>query len=188
MRSFLQYKKKKAIVVAVALAAAAMTTQAQTSSDAPTSFSETYNNWVVRCVTQQVAEGQSATRICEMTQELRQQKNNQRILTMVLQAKKGIEARLGTGVASLTIIAPFGLLFSEGVKLNLLESTLVSISYKTCLPTGCIAVSDLTIDQINELSKADKTTVIMTDTNNQVLKLSLSMAGFRAAWKRLEKL
>jgi len=156
----------------------------EATSEAPTSLTETYRDWVVRCVTQPALEGQTAAaRICEMTQELRQQDSGQRILALSV-----IQSADDADTASLTIVSPFGLLLSAGIQIEVSEAALLDIGFRTCLPAGCIALSDLTADQISALAAGETATVGLTDTNGQSLRLDVSLAGFTAAWNRLKKL
>jgi invasion protein IalB len=156
-------------------------TMAQTVNEAPTSLTETYGDWVVRCVSPAAAEGQPApARVCEMTQELQQQRTGQRVLALSVQ-----KAESG---GRLTVVAPFGLLLAEGVKLSVGETPLVALGFTTCLPAGCIAVSDLEVATMNALAAGDQVVVEMTDTNAQPLKLNVSLRGFTAAWNKLTSL
>lgn len=153
-------------------------TMAQTASEAPTSLTETYGDWVVRCVSPAATEGQPApARICEMTQELQQQQTGQRVLAVSVQ-----KAESG---GRLTVVAPFGLLLSEGVKLSVGETPVAALGFTTCLPAGCIAVSDLEAAALDTLKAGDQAVVEMTDTNAQPVKVNLSLKGFTAAWNRL---
>ena len=156
-------------------------TMAQTVNEAPTSLTETYGDWVVRCVSPEAAEGQPASgRVCEMTQELQQQQTGQRVLALSVQKAESS--------GRLTVVAPFGLLLSEGVKLSVGEMPLVALGFTTCLQAGCIAVSNLEAAAIDTLAAGDQVVVEMTDTNDQPLKLNVSLRGFTAAWNKLASL
>lgn len=155
-------------------------TLAQTADVSPTSLTETYGQWVVRCVTPAAAEGaEPTTQICEMSQELRQRETNQRVLAVSLQQRK-------EEGASLTIVAPFGLLLSEGVKIEVGEVKLLNAAFRTCLSAGCVAVADLAQADIDVLAAGETATVLMADTNNQELRINVSLTGFTAAWNRLK--
>jgi invasion protein IalB len=157
----------------------------QATAEAPTSLTETYRDWVVRCATAPSVEGQTASpvRICEMTQELRQQDSGQRVLALSV-----IQSADDADTASLTLVSPFGLLLSAGIQIEVSEAALLDMAFRTCLPAGCIALSDLTADQIGTLAEGETATVILTDTNGQTLRLDVSLAGFTAAWNRLKEL
>ena len=155
----------------------------QAASEAPTALSETYGDWVVRCATPATVEGQPApARQCEVTQELRQQDSNQRV--MALSLRKGAEADTG----ALTVVAPFGLLLSAGVLIDVGETPLLELGFQTCLPAGCIALSDMTTEEITAMAAGETAAVVFTDTSNQPLSLNVSLEGFAAAWNRLKGL
>lgn len=155
-------------------------TQAQTT-EGPSSLTETYGDWVVRCVAPQAVEGQAApTQVCEMTQELRQADSGQRVLAVALQSTEA--------GASLTLVAPFGLLLEAGLQVAVDEEAVTEGRFRTCLPGGCLSVIDLTTDVLDKFAAGNAATVTMRDTSEQDLSLSVSLAGFTAAWNRLKAL
>ena len=154
--------------------------QAQ-ATDGPSSLTETYGDWIVRCVTPQAVEGQAApARVCEMTQELRQRESNQRVLAVALQSTDA--------GASLTLVAPFGLLLDAGLKVAVDEAALTEGRFKTCLPGGCVSVIELAVNGLDKFAAGDTATVTLRDTSNQDIALNVSLAGFTAAWNRLKGL
>ena len=154
--------------------------QAQTS-EGPSSLTETYGDWIVRCVTPQAAEGQAApARVCEMTQELQQQESGQRVLAVALQT--------ADEAASLTIVAPFGLLLDEGLKVTVDDAPVIEGRFRTCLPGGCLSVMALDQVGLDKLAAGNSATITMRDTTEQDLALTVSLAGFTAAWNRLKTL
>jgi invasion protein IalB len=187
MRKSLMWSRHITLFATVLLMTTALSgpLQAQeANAEAPTSLTETYRDWVVRCATAPPVEGQTASvRICEMTQELRQQDSGQRVLALSV-----IQAADSTDTASLTLVSPFGLLLSAGIQIEVTEAPLLDMAFRTCLPAGCIALSDLTADQIKVLAAGETATVVLTDTNDQTLRLDVSLAGFTAAWNRLKDL
>jgi len=154
--------------------------QAQTA-EAPTSLTETYKSWIVRCVTPTAIEGQAApARICEMVQELNQQKSGQRLLAMALQPTKA------EGV-TLTFIAPFGLLLSAGLKVAVDGTAVAQGGFRTCLPRGCVSVINLENGTLDKFIAGDTATITMRDTNGREISVTVSLSGFTAAWNRLKK-
>ena len=145
---------------------------------APTSLVETYSDWIVRCV------ATDNTRVCEMTQELRQQDGGQRVLAASL--RPGAD---GSDGANLTVIAPFGLNLSEGLQISITEeANLLSMGFLTCLPVGCVATQEINADQLSALKDGETVSVRMTNTDAQQINVSLSLAGFTDAWNRLSNL
>jgi invasion protein IalB len=170
-----------ALITILALGGLPDATLAQSTASIPTALTETYGQWVVRCVTPQTADGASpAALICQMSQELRQEKSGKRILALSVQPKADISE------ASLRLIVPFGLLLSEGVKVAVDESALLEVGFRTCLPAGCIVATDMTADQMGKLAAGNVAVVMMRDVNNQELSISVSLSGFTAAWNRLK--
>lgn len=153
--------------------------QAQTANG-PTAMTETYKSWTVRCATPTAIKGQAApARICEMAQELRQKKSGKRLLVMALQPTKG-------DGASLTFIAPFGLLLSAGIQVAVDGTALTQGGFRTCLPRGCVSVIDLAQGALGKLTTGKTATITMQNTGGQEISLAVSLAGFTAAWNRLK--
>jgi invasion protein IalB len=141
----------------------------------PTSLSETYDAWTVQCANQQ--QGDRTQRICQMMQELLQQETRQRVMTFAIgKTENGAKA---------TLILPFGLLLSEGFRVQVGEEEVLRGSYRTCLPAGCLAEIDLVEEMITKLGGAETATVTMTANNGQPVKTDISLEGFKAAYERL---
>lgn len=175
--------KKTNAIYGVLLAAMAvqmqMTTVArsqETEIQIPTTLSETYDAWTVQCAN--TMEGEQARRTCQMSQELLQQESRQRLLLFAITKK-------GESSAKATLIMPFGLLLSEGVRVQIAEKELVRSAYRTCLPAGCIAEFDLPDASIEQLKTADTASVLMTVHTGQPMKTDVSLKGFAAAYRRL---
>jgi invasion protein IalB len=156
-------------------------TKAQTASVGPSSLTETYGDWAVRCVSPAAAEGQTApARVCEMTQALTQQATGQRVLAMSLQSTEA--------GGRVTVVAPFGLLLSAGLMMNVAEVPFLEGAFRTCLPAGCIVVSDLDQAGVDLLAGGDTAKVHMRSRNGEDLVLDVSLTGFADAWNRLLEL
>jgi invasion protein IalB len=162
----------------LALVAAPATAEAAGEAQGPTSLSETYDAWTVRCANQQ--QGDKTRRVCQMSQELMQQQTRQRVLTFaVAQAENGARA---------TLIMPFGLLLSDGFRIQIADEVLLRGAYRTCLPAGCVAEVELPADAIAKLEGAENVNVVMTAESGQQVKTDVSLKGFAAAYKRLSGL
>lgn len=143
----------------------------------PSALSETYGDWVVRCNTTTVSEQPKL--ICEMAQELTQRDSGQRILAISLQPNE-------TG-AQITFIAPFGLLLAKGLHVDIGEALLLDTGFKTCLPAGCIAITDMSVGAIAALTAGDEATAVMVGYGNgQEIRITIPLTGFAAAWNRLK--
>ncbi|WP_421704399.1 invasion associated locus B family protein [Aliiroseovarius sp.] len=146
---------------------------AQAQQAAPSSLSVTYQDWTVRCAS---VEGQ-AGQVCEMVQDLNQADTGRRVLSVLI--------RQAEGETGLTLVTPFGLKLSEGVKLGVDGTELTTLDYETCLPSGCIAALVLSEPQIESLQAGAEAQVTLVDTAGQDLSLTLSLAGFSGALTRL---
>jgi invasion protein IalB len=172
-------------IMTIAALAAGLTltgaAKAQTASVAPSSLTETYGDWSVRCVSPAAAEGQTApARVCEMTQALTQQGTGQRVLAMSLQSTEA--------GGSVTVVAPFGLLLSAGLMMDVAQVPFLEGAFRTCLPAGCVVVSDLDQADLDLLAGGDTAKVHMRSQNGEDLALDVSLTGFNAAWNRLLEL
>lgn len=183
----MQLNRYNALLLATTLSVstgAFPTTQTQKTQTAPPdNVTETYGDWVVHCATPTGPDGKTLPRVCEMSQELRQKSTNQRVLALAVQASQ--QSNEG---GDLTVVAPFGLDLKQGIQINLGKVSLLSMAFQTCLPGGCIATGKLTRWQLNTLTKKDKATVTMTNTNGQPLHLDISLSGFSAGLKRLRSM
>ncbi len=163
------------VITYAQIAVAGPTALSETYSD----WSETYSDWVVRCSTQTTnAKVKPEARLCEMTQEWRHQETDQRVLMISLRSREDAGA-------TLTLIAPFGLLLSDGVRIGVDGKSLQRADFNTCLPSGCVAITDLIESEVDTLSLGVGATVLMSDTSNQGLLVKISLSGFTAAWNRL---
>jgi invasion protein IalB len=165
-----------ALITALAIPTAMA--QGETNMQAPTSLSETYDAWTVQCANQQ--QGEKTQRTCQMSQELMQQKTRQRVLTFAIgMADKN---------AKVTLVLPFGLLLSEGVRIQIGEEEILRGAYRTCLPAGCVAGIELPADTIKKFESAETASVLMTANSGQPVKTDVSLKGFTSAFQRLTEL
>jgi invasion protein IalB len=151
-------------------------------AEGPSSVQETYRDWIVSCEMMPGAEGQPDQRACEMRQELRQAEGNQLVLAA------GLQTQGEAASASLTLVAPFGLALSQPITIDIAETRLVEVPFRTCFPRGCIAVTTLDEVALDGLMAGDEAQVSMTTTAGQALVVTISLAGFTGAWTRLQDL
>ncbi|WP_459081215.1 invasion associated locus B family protein [Mesorhizobium sp. A623] len=165
-----------ALITALAIPTAMA--QGETNMQAPTSLSETYDAWTVQCANQQ--QGEKTQRTCQMSQELLQQKTRQRVLTFAI--------GMADKKAKVTLVLPFGLLLSEGVRVQIGEEEILRGAYRTCLPAGCVAEIELPAETIKKLESAETASVLMTANSGQPVKTDVSLKGFSSAFQRLTEL
>jgi Invasion protein B, involved in pathogenesis len=153
----------------------AASAQEEIEMQGPTSLSETYDAWTVQCVNQQ--QGEVTRRVCQMSQTLLQKESQQRVLTFAL--------RRSEDRAVATLVLPFGLLLSEGFRIQMADEEILRGAFRTCLPAGCIAEVEIPAGTISKLEAAETANVLMTATSGQQVKADISLMGFRAAYQRL---
>lgn len=144
----------------------------------PDQLSETYRDWVVRCDPSQSTFGSSAG--CEMSQDLRQEGTGQRVIAI------GIQVIDETSEGLMTVVAPFGLRLSDGLRITKNETNLATTEFETCLPTGCIARLPLLPNILTAFQQGSSANVTMTSNfDGDDVSISISLIGFTAAWERL---
>lgn len=151
--------------------------QETTTDTGPSTLSETYESWTVHCA--KTNTGAQTTRNCRMSQELLQPESRQRMLLLAIAPKQG------EGPTKATLVMPFGLLLSEGLRIEAADKELVRGTFRTCLPGGCISEIDLSDELIAQLQSNEKLTVVMTANDGQVVRTDVSLKGFGAAYTRL---
>jgi invasion protein IalB len=159
------------------LAGPAAAQETTTTDTGPSTLSETYDSWTVQCA--KTTNAGKATRSCQMTQELLQPESRQRVLLIAIGPKQG------EGATKATLVMPFGLLLSEGLRIEAADKELLRGTFRTCMPGGCISEVDLSDDLIKQMQSIEKFTVVMTANDGQVARTDVSLKGFSAAYRRL---
>jgi invasion protein IalB len=161
-----------------ALATSNAMAQEAINMQGPTSLSETYEAWTVQCVSRM--EGEQPQRTCQMSQELIQQESRQRVMMFAIgKAEQAAKA---------TLVLPFGLLLSEGVRVQIGDEDVLQGTYRTCLPAGCVAEIELPKEVIEKFGSAEAASVLMTAISGQQAKTDISLKGFKPAYQRLAEL
>ena len=166
------------LLLAAALALAAGDAGAQASR--PSSFSETYGDWQVKCG----SPSETAPRQCGMEQELhvRDEKTGRshRLMVVTLMASKK-----GGGV-ELSALTPFGLLLARGAKLRIDKGELFGpLPFWTCLRGGCVLRGPIGASRTTLLGKGKKLHLEMISTAEKPFNVAISLKGFTNAFKRL---
>lgn len=160
---------------------ASLATPALAQDEGPSALSETYRDWSVICQSQQAtgADGSAVEqRVCEMTQQLSMTETGQRVIAAGIQ-------RDGAGNGAVTFIAPFGLLLSAGLRIEVAGAEPQGMGFLTCLPDGCVARDVLTAETVVAMRAGESAVIRMTALSGEDLTPALSLAGFTAAWNRL---
>ncbi len=186
-----------AISLVISLAAGTAVLAQSPSEVQPDALTEVFRDWVVRCVpgqdaaaglpadaasTPQAEEAAGNTRFCEMSQELRQRDTNQRVMTLALQKGEAGES------AALVMILPFGLNLADGVTIAVDGTDVQVLPFDTCLPAGCLVEAQLDPQQVADLITGQAAVIKLTARDGTPFDITASLAGFTAAWGRLNQL
>lgn len=87
-----------------------------------------------------------------------------------------------------TLVLPFGLLLSEGFRVQVGDEQILQGTYRTCLPAGCVAEIDVSEAVIGKLEAVETASVLMTANSGQQVKTDVSFKGFPLAYRRLVEL
>jgi len=151
----------------------------QSKSSQPSLLSETYDDWAVSC--RRLAKPQDgATRDCNLSQTQVNDKQ-QRVLQL--------EMRPTSDGANGVMIVPFGLQLAAGVTLQVdTKEKAGPRPFETCLPAGCVVALGLDKDTLTGLRVGRKLNVGLKDVGGKPLEISVSLAGFAAAYDRAASL
>lgn len=147
----------------------------------PSSLTETYGAWKVQCGQTEATDTAPAVKTCQMVQELVQQQSLKRIYLMAIRTT-------AEGSSQITLVAPFGLLLSEGVSLNIDDKLIAKAPFRTCWPAGCVARQDLTEVVTAALQANLALNLVATTEVGQTLTVEMSLDGFTNAYARLKQL
>lgn len=154
-------------------------TAQDTAPTGPSSVTEIYKDWVVRC--NAVVRGEKTVQACAMVQTLRNKSSSKRVLmTSLTSGKDG---------AVIRFVTPFDLRLSQGLKVKVADELVLEAGFNTCLPAGCIVLGNLPQKSIDTLAAGAAANVVMVaNRTGQALELAVSLDGFTAAWNRLKSL
>ncbi|WP_174801039.1 invasion associated locus B family protein [Martelella limonii] len=146
--------------------------------DGASSINETYQDWRVTCVTNDVGAR------CAMVFNQVAKDTGQRVLTVELSLPPGVDTVQGA------IIAPFGLALAQGARVTVDEESEGKLfGFSTCLPQGCLVPLEFDATMLESLKGGNvmNITVQPIDGTNMV-RFPVSLKGFTAAYKRLSEL
>lgn len=177
--------------IAIALVLAILPAAAQQSFSAPalaqvaveklpggaSSLTETYESWTVSC---RIVEGR---KVCSLSQVRGNQQTGQRSFAIDLQPPRD-------GKTEGTLVLPFGLALSAGVKLTLDDKALgQTIQFSTCVPNGCLVPVSFPTVATDAVKKAKTLTATATPSGgSEPVAFTLALDGFTAAFARIVEL
>ncbi|MEM9221407.1 MAG: invasion associated locus B family protein [Pseudomonadota bacterium] len=142
----------------------------------PDTLSETYSAWAINC-----QRPQDGPRRCVMSQTLRRQQGNERLLVT--------EFSINGDTITMAMLTPFGLDVSKGATLQTDDGDVVTVPFFTCLSNGCVVRQEVASTQIDGFRRGATLKVGFTVAQGgDPFDLESSLAGFSAAFKRLQEL
>jgi invasion protein IalB len=147
------------------------TTAPATLPGGATQLQETHGDWRVTCAQQ------TGNKVCALSQQLSDKDSRQLVMAVELETTSADKAEG-------TLVLPFGLAVSRPVTLQVDEGALTPLSFRTCLPVGCIVA--LTFDPaiLAALRKGTALTVRTVADNAQEMPFTISLKGFGSAFDR----
>lgn len=135
------------------------------------SLQEAYQDWQLSCGVR------DNVRACAVSQDQTQQ-NGQRLLA--------VEIGMRPDGAVATLLLPFGILLDSGVTPQVDEQApLQPVRFRTCLPTGCIALLPLDRAMLDKLRSGSSLKLAVTTASETSLTFPISLRGLSAALDRL---
>lgn len=167
--------------VALVLWAICVGSEAQAQRADPI-LSENYQSWLLTCQPAIQANG-NFSRVCEVNQTIRQAEDGQPILAISLKSK------VDPGEPGGLILAPLGLDLWMGIYLEIDDYWSPNIGYNTCLSIGCVGMFYVDDPLLEHLHRGENAALSLYQLDvEEPLRIPISLAGFDAAWKRLEEL
>jgi invasion protein IalB len=135
-----------------------------------------FGEWEMRCETPPGA----AREQCYLTQSVSpEERPNITLYVIALKTADG-KSRL------LRVIAPLGVLLSNGLGLKIDSGDLGHAPFARCLPTGCVAEVDMDDKLIDRLSTGQTATFIVFQTPEEGIGIPMPLAGFKEGFDKLQ--
>jgi invasion protein IalB len=135
-----------------------------------------YGEWEMRCETPPGA----AREQCYLTQSVSpEERPNLTLYVIVLKTADG-KSRF------LRVIAPLGILLSNGLGLKIDSGDLGHAPFARCLPTGCVAEVDMDDKLIDRLSNGQTATFVVFQTPEEGIGIPMPLAGFKEGFDKLQ--
>jgi invasion protein IalB len=152
-------------------ASAAVAPPAGVATATPTSLQETYDNWVVTCVTR------DGKKVCSLIQQQSDKNSGQRIVAAEVTSASPLEG---------TLLLPFGIAVSQPLALELDGTAFgAPIPFRTCLPSGCLVPLKLDAASLGRLKSGTTLTLKANADGGQPVTFALPLKGFSAGLDRL---
>jgi invasion protein IalB len=157
--------------------AAALATQAAADTRPPQRTTATYEDWTERC------EVRAGANVCEMAQAMEIRDQAQPITQIAI----GQESK--SAPVKIVFQVPINVWLPTGVKLSLNENDPgVVAEYSRCLPTSCLAETELKDDQIKALRAAKENGRLQfKDAVQRDVIIPVSFKGFEQAYQAIRQ-
>ena len=162
----MNFAKINVLLLAIFLYSLPASVAAEPSSESP---------WTIRCETVSSHQHNS----CIMYQEILLKKDG----LPVLQFSIGL-AEVGQDPIVLVTL-PLGIYLPTGVSLMIDEQEKVNFPIERCDPDGCHMLVTLTDDRVDTLKNARELRVFFNDSENSPIVISLSLFGFKEAFRKI---
>ncbi len=166
-------------IFALAMGGAAVGSSAHAQAEQPDALVEAYSNWTVRCQTQ----GQNGARACNMRQELVAETPQGQVRNLM----NVVITRSDDGAGVITMITPLGVDLRQSVGISVGDLS-IETNFLTCRRFGCIIQEDLDESVVSAMRVGDVAALSVALVNGRTIEAALSLAGFTAAWNRLQEL
>ncbi|MFV0294439.1 MAG: invasion associated locus B family protein [Paracoccus sp. (in: a-proteobacteria)] len=140
---------------------------------------ESHGDWTLRCI--KTNEGADP---CELYQLLKDSEGNSVAEITLIPLESG-----GKAAAGATIVTPLETDLTQGVGMKIDSGAVKAYPFNFCAPVGCVSRVGLTGDELGNLKRGNAATIAVLPyggTEEQVVNLNMSLAGFTAGYSALE--
>jgi invasion protein IalB len=89
----------------------------------------------------------------------------------------------GANADTIRIVVPLGVLLTPGLSFSPNSSVVLPIPYATCDFSGCLAVAQLTDEEVQQMKQGGSGMIGVVDRNAKAVKLQFSLKGFADAMR-----
>ena len=135
-----------------------------------------HGDWTVRCGVPQGA----SERFCDMMQDVVNQDNGKKLLEVVVSPARGESPNVAI------FVTPTGVLLPAGVTVRIDQGEPVTIEYRQCVQSACIAPMELTEARLQAMKAGQQVHVRIVAPNGKTAEIPISLSGFTAAFSSLK--
>lgn len=154
-----------------AIAAELRMAQAEQATQAPA----TAPNWIVNCTETE----QSGSRACRMSQNIVVQESGQRLLTVIIEPRKGAPNH------ALVLALPHGLFLPAGVTVKIDEAEPLRLVVQTSDANGAYAGTAIGDDLLERLKNGQTLQIGLQSAQRKNIAVPVTLIGFTSAYDKL---